>query len=46
MVEGSGVDSFGSECGPLAGSCEHGNEPSSFATGVGKFLNDSGACYS
>jgi hypothetical protein len=27
-VGGSGLDSSGSEWGPVAGSCEHGNEPS------------------
>jgi hypothetical protein len=28
VLEGGGINSFGSGQGPLAGSCEHGNEPS------------------
>jgi hypothetical protein len=33
-----GLDSSGSEQGPVAGSCEHGNEPSG-SVKVGEFLD-------
>jgi hypothetical protein len=34
-----GLDSSGSGQGPVAGSCEHGNEPSGFHKDVAKFLS-------
>jgi hypothetical protein len=38
-VGGRGLDSFGSGYGPVTGSCEHGNEPSSCIKG-GELLTD------
>jgi hypothetical protein len=33
MKSGCGLDSSGSEQGPVVGSCERGNEPSCFING-------------